>query len=93
MMLRLPLLAGLILATPLGFAQTPPPAANASAGREEMIDQIKLADAPLDTVLQLLEQLTGRVIIRPATLPTANYTLVITRPMPKPSSPSKPLSQ
>ena len=83
MMLRLPLLAGLILATPLAFAQTPPPAASASAVREEMIDQIKLADAPLDTVLQLLEQLTGRVIIRPATLPTANYTLVITRPMPK----------
>ena len=83
MMLRLPLLAGLILASALASAQNAPAGANATGPREEMIDQIKLADAPLDTVLQLLEQLTGRVIIRPATLPTANYTLVITRPMPK----------
>jgi len=82
-MLRLTLLVGLLLPLPAAFAQTPPAANSAPAAPEVMIDQIKLADAPLDTVLQLLEQLTGRVIIRPATLPTANYTLVITRPMPK----------
>lgn len=82
-MLRLPLLVGLLLPLPVALAQKPPAANSAPAAPEVMIDQIKLADAPLDTVLQLLEQLTGRVIIRPATLPTANYTLVITRPMPK----------
>jgi len=89
MILRLTFLFSLLIAASVASAQTPLPATSgqtplaATAPTEEMIDQIKLADAPLDTVLQLLEQLTGRVIIRPAALPTANYTLIITRPMPK----------
>jgi len=50
---------------------------------EDTIQSIKLSDAPLETVLQLLEQWTGRTILRPQTLPTATYTLSIVRPMPK----------
>lgn len=57
--------------------------AQSTAGDEETIQSIKLADAPLETVLQLLEQWTGRTILRPQTLPTATYTLSIVRPMPK----------
>lgn len=57
--------------------------AQPAAGEEEVIQSIKLADAPLETVLQLLEQWTGRTILRPQTLPTATYTLSIVRPMPK----------
>lgn len=77
----------LSVALPLAFlgpvwAQPAAPAA-APAQDEETIQSIKLSDAPLDTVLQLLEQWTGRTILRPQTLPTATYTLNIVRPMPK----------
>lgn len=64
------------------WAQPAGPAAPSAQG-EETIQSIKLSDAPLETVLQLLEQWTGRTILRPQTLPTATYTLNIVRPMPK----------
>jgi general secretion pathway protein D len=38
------------------------------------IDNIKLSDNPLSTVLDLLEQLTGRSVIRPQQLPTPTFT-------------------
>jgi general secretion pathway protein D len=39
-----------------------------------MIDNIKLSDNPLATVLDMLEQLTGRSVIRPQQLPTPTFT-------------------
>lgn len=45
--------------------------------------QIKLPDADLDTVLSALEIYTGRIILRPAALPTATYNLKINKPIPK----------
>ena len=85
------ILRPLIFAVPLlissaGLTQAQPvpaPIAAATAPTEEMVPIFKLADAPLDSVLQLLEQLTGRTILRPAALPTATYNIAITKPMPQ----------
>lgn len=50
---------------------------------DELVGPIKLPDADIDTVLGLLEIYTGRSILRPQQLPTANYRLVIDRKIPK----------
>ncbi len=42
-----------------------------------------LPDADIDTVLNTLELLTGRSVLRPAALPTATYNLKISKPIPK----------
>ena len=39
-----------------------------------MLDNLSLSDNPLSTVLDLLERLTGRSVIRPQTLPTPTFT-------------------
>lgn len=39
-----------------------------------MVDSIKLSDNPLSAVLDMLEQLTGRSVIRPQQLPTPTFT-------------------
>ncbi|HXA14463.1 MAG TPA: secretin N-terminal domain-containing protein [Opitutaceae bacterium] len=71
-------------------AQTPPavPAAGpavpaAPAGTDDMINGLSLSDAPIDSILQLLETWTGRTILRPQSLPAATYSINITRPLPK----------
>jgi general secretion pathway protein D len=40
-------------------------------------------DADLDTILSALEYYTGKIILRPAALPTTTYNLKIDRPIPK----------
>lgn len=66
---------------------TPGPAGPRPVGALTAIDddpvQLKLPDADLDTILLALENLTGRIILRPAALPTATYNLRITKPVPK----------
>ena len=52
-------------------------------GGDELVGPIKLPDADIDTVLGLLEIYTGRTILRPQQLPTANYHLVIDKKIPK----------
>ncbi|MFT3829533.1 MAG: secretin N-terminal domain-containing protein [Opitutaceae bacterium] len=73
---------------PLGAAQPPPESVPVAAPRvpaalqpippagdgEAMVDNIKLSDNPLTSVLDLLEQLTGRSVIRPQQLPTPTFT-------------------
>jgi general secretion pathway protein D len=86
-------LASGFLAVPGLLAQTPPaalprPAAPAGAaavikGSDTMVDSFKLSDVDIDSVLVSLENLTGRTIVRPGTLPTANYSLKINRPISK----------
>ena len=75
-----PALLAALSALPAPAAQ-PPSAAAASpaAGRpaEEMVNQLMLPDADIDTMLTALEQLTGRIIIRPQQLTTATYNLKI----------------
>ena len=48
-----------------------------------MVDSFKLSDGDIDSVLSALENFTGRTIVRPGTLPTANYSLKITPPDPQ----------
>lgn len=56
----------------------------ASATEEEMVS-LKLPDADIDTVLSALKIYTGKIILRPAQLPTApgGYNLEISKPIPK----------
>jgi general secretion pathway protein D len=62
----------------------PNPAAGAPANVDETpINGLTLSNAPLDSVLQLLESFTGRAILRPQGLPTATYSINITRTIPK----------
>ena len=63
----------------------PPPAAGGvvNAKNPDIVDSFKLADGDIDAVLGALEQYTGRTIVRPGSLPTATYTLIINRPIPK----------
>jgi general secretion pathway protein D len=49
----------------------------------EMVDSFKLADGDIDAVLTALENYTGRTVVRPGQLPTASYSLKISRPIPK----------
>ena len=81
--------AGFVFAQP-----TPPPAATGAApavpllptarkADSELLPSLQLADAPIDAVLDLLEMLTGRTVVRPQSLPPAQYTLQRKTPIPK----------
>ncbi|MBL9201635.1 MAG: type II secretory pathway, component PulD, partial [Opitutaceae bacterium] len=58
---------------------TPP----AVAIDDNTVKELKLHNVDIDTMLETLEKLTGRIVLRPAALQTATYTLRIDRPMPK----------
>ena len=85
--MRLPrplLLAGLCLSPAAIFAQTATTTVPAAArAPEEIIDSLRLRDAPLDLVIDRLEVWTGRIVLRPQALPTAAITLNIPKPVPK----------
>jgi general secretion pathway protein D len=89
---RLWLASGLLAAAPGLIAQVPPSPVtrpqppvmpNSSVRPTEMVDSFKVADLDIDGVLAALETYTGKTIIRPGQLPTATYSLKITRPIPK----------
>jgi general secretion pathway protein D len=69
----------------LSAAQPAPAAAAPAAAKpgDEMVNQLMLPDADIDTMLTALEQLTGRMIIRPQQLTTATYNLKIKSPVTK----------
>lgn len=87
--MRLPrqlVIAGLCLTPAALIAQTPAiPSTTVPAVRapEEIIDSLRLRDAPLDLVIDRLEVWTGRIVLRPQALPAAAITLNIPRPVPK----------
>ncbi len=54
-----------------------------SPSSEEMVLPLKLRDAPLELVLELLETWTGRTILRPQALPTPTFTLTTKEPIPR----------
>lgn len=91
---RLCLVAGLLGAVPCLVAQVPPPVtqrpappivpvALPSPGNPDIVNTFKLPDGDIDSVLSALQMFTGRTVIRPGQLPTASYSLVISRPIPK----------
>lgn len=59
------------------------PVADPKPDPDELIPSFKISGLPIDGVLAALELHTGRSILRPAALPTAEYTLVIDRPIPR----------
>lgn len=69
------------LASPSAHAQNTPPGVAASAS--EMVGPVLLRDDQLSQVLDLIERWTGRVILRPASLPPGTYTLSLDKPLPK----------
>jgi general secretion pathway protein D len=65
-------------AAPAAPAARPP-----APGGDDMVNQLMLPDTDIDTVLTALEQLTGRIVIRPQQLVTATYNLKIKKPVTK----------
>lgn len=66
-------------------AAPPPPAARpaAAAAPEEMISTLVLRNESVDMVLDLYERWSGRILIRPPSLPAATFTLNLDKPLPK----------
>src|SRR3954471_20919512 len=87
--MRLPrpfLIAGLCLTPAALTAQIPETVTTtvpAARSPEEIIDSLRLRDAPLDLIIDRLEVYTGRIVLRPQALPPANITINIPRPVPK----------
>ncbi len=50
---------------------------------DNLVDSFKVSDVDIDAILSALETYTGRTVVRPGSLPTATYSLKITRPIPK----------
>jgi general secretion pathway protein D len=80
--------ASLLAQTPPagGVKPMPPPGVvpgQVGPARSDMVDSFKLSDGDIDAVLSALESFTGRTVVRPGQLPTATYTLKISRPIPK----------
>lgn len=74
-------------ATPAVVPNAPVPVSSPTlpltAVDDEMIDGIKLTDATIDHVLMLLEDWTGRTVLRPQQLPTPTFAINLKRQLPK----------
>jgi len=68
---------------PLPQPARPAPIVAGPAAPEETVLPLKLRDAPLELILDLLETWTGRTILRPQALPTPTFTLTTKEPLPK----------
>jgi general secretion pathway protein D len=71
---RLCVFAAALAAVPFAGAQAPATPAPATAADDGKVE-IKFPNADIDMVLELLERLTGRTVLRPAALQTATYNL------------------
>lgn len=69
--------------TPATPAPQPPAAPSVAPVDNETVPPINMPDGTIESVLGLLEMWTGRIVLRPASLPAANYHLVNKEPMPK----------
>lgn len=79
-------LAGLCLSPAILGAQIPETATTtvpAARAPEEIINSLRLRDAPLDLVIDRLEAWTGRIVLRPQALPATAITINIPNPVPK----------
>lgn len=78
----LALLLALLLPGTSAVAQTPA-TPTVPAQDDELVGPVRLPDAPLDAVQQLLEMWTGRTALRAANVPATNFSLIINEPLPK----------
>lgn len=63
---------------------TPPPQpALTATAPAEMVGPLVFRETPLDQILELVERWTGRVLLRPASLPPGTYTLTLDKQLPK----------
>ena len=69
--------------TPVAPTPTPPARPTASAIGDESIGAPSFSDMPLELVMPLIEQWTGRIVLRPQALPQANISLVSKQPLTK----------
>ncbi len=71
------LLLAAITALPWLAAQAPAPTGTLAPGvnPDDPVGELILRDTPLDAVLVQLEQLTGRIVLRPQALPAPQITL------------------
>ena len=61
----------------------PAPIANTPAAPEEMVGPVIMRNDSRDQVLDLYERWTGKILLRPAQLPEATFTLTLDKPLPK----------
>lgn len=87
--LRTPFIAILAFVS-VGFAQDNTTTPRASQGslaslvtNDEMFESMKVPDLTIESALQLIEQWTGRTVIRPAALPTTQMSFSFSKPMMK----------
>ncbi len=59
------------------------PAATTPAAPEEMVGPVIMRNDSRDQVLDLYERWTGKILLRPAQLPEATFTLTLDKPLPK----------
>ncbi|OIR18588.1 type II secretion system protein D precursor [mine drainage metagenome] len=70
-------------AQPVAPVPAPAKPATTKPSGSDIIPNLRLIDGDIDSVLSMLEMLSGRSIIRPASLPTTTYTIDIKRPIPR----------
>lgn len=72
-------------ASPERPRRSPKPAliANTPAAPEEMVGPVIMRNDSRDQVLDLYERWTGKILLRPAQLPEATFTLTLDKPLPK----------
>jgi general secretion pathway protein D len=80
---RLPALLLAFLLPWAGLVAQTPPSPSVPVADDAPVGPIRLPDAPLDAVIQLLEMWTGRTALRAQNVPATSFSLIINDPIPK----------
>jgi len=73
--------AGVLAGSALAQDPTTPVGLPAGANPDDIVGRLAFSDTALDSVLQTLETLTGRIVIRPQALPAPQLTLNARQPL------------
>jgi general secretion pathway protein D len=72
-----------LLITPLLAQETAPTEGSPVESKTEMVDRLTFREESLDQILDLLQRLTGRSVIRPQALPAPTFTFDSVKPLTK----------
>ena len=72
-----------LLITPLLARETAPTEGSPVESKTEMVDRLTFREESLDQILDLLQRLTGRSVIRPQALPAPTFTFDSVKPLTK----------